>query len=112
MEHERSRLAYYFAACASGLIGGIGDVFLNQWAKGTRGAGSLAVGFALCNVALAGFVWMLRRAPLASAVIVYLVAGTALTYIASRFVLNEQISRQRLFGVVVALTGLAIAEAG
>ena len=105
-------MTYYCVAGAAGLIGGLGDIFLNQWAKSTGGAWALALGFALCNLALGGFVWMLRRAPLASAVIVYLVAGTALTYIASRFVINEQVSRQRLIGVVVALTGLAIAEAG
>ncbi|MFO0607908.1 MAG: hypothetical protein U0324_32390 [Polyangiales bacterium] len=112
MSLERARLLFYGVALAAGLVGGVGDVFINRWAKGTAGLASLAAGFALCNAALALFTWMLLRASLASCVIIYLVAGSLLTFAVSHYLIHEPVSRLRVAGIAVALVGVVMVEAG
>lgn len=112
MSQERARLMFYGVALLAGLVGGVGDVFINRWAKSTAGAGSLALGFALCNVALGLFTWLLQRGSLATSVIVYLVSGSLLTFAVSHFLLHEPVSRLRAAGIAVALVGVVMVEAG
>jgi drug/metabolite transporter (DMT)-like permease len=112
MSLDRARLLFYGVALAAGLVGGVGDVFINRWAKNTSGLGSLVLGFALCNGALALFTWLLRRGSLASTVVVFLVANSLLTLAVSQAVLAEPLSRMRWAGILVALVGVVILELG
>lgn len=112
MSLERERLLFYGVALTAGLVGGVGDVFINRWAKNTAGVASLAVGFGLCNAALALFTWLLRRASLASTVVVFLVANSLLTLAVSQLVLAEPLSRARWAGILVAIVGVVMVELG
>ncbi len=112
MSLERARLLFYGVALTAGLVGGVGDVFINRWAKDTAGVASLVVGFALCNVALALFTWLLRRGSLASTVVVFLVANSLLTLAVSQLVLAEPLSRARWAGILVAIVGVVMVELG
>jgi drug/metabolite transporter (DMT)-like permease len=112
MSFERTRTVFYLVALAAGLMGGVGDVYINRWAKNVGSLPSLALGFALCNGALALFTWLLRRGSLASTVVVFLVANTLLTLAVSQLVLAEPVSRMRWTGIFVAIVGVVMVELG
>lgn len=112
VQPSSDRWTFYALSALAGFLGAVGDVFLNRWSKGTGGISSLVIGFALCNVALGSFVAMLRRATLASAVVVYLVAGCLLTIAVSQLYLHEPMSRVRSIGMIIALAGVVCMELG
>lgn len=112
MNGHGARLMFYGIALAAGLVGGVGDVFINRWAKNVAGLRSLVLGLLLCNVALGLFASLLRRGSLASCVVVFLVANSLLTLAVSQFVLAEPLSRMRWAGILVALVGVVMVELG
>lgn len=112
MASEHSRLSYYAIAGLAGLLGGVGDAFINRWARQLSGLESLAIGFLFCNGALALFLPLVRQGTLASAVVVFQVANTLLALAISQMVFAESLSPQRWAGIAVAILGVILVELG
>lgn len=100
----------YTLATIAGGLAGIGDSFLNKWAKNSADIWSLVVGFLILNISLVVFLLMLKRGYLEQSVILYIVANVLLVFFASFVVFKEPISIEKLFWVGITLFAVIMLE--
>jgi len=109
---DMPRWAFYFLAISAGLVGGIGDALLNQWAKFGGKLWWMASGYLFWIIALTMFVLMLKKAPLAHCVVLFLLTNCIFIIAVSCLVFHEDISAQKLAGIVLAIIAMVIIELG
>lgn len=112
MISDSSRILFYILALAAGAIGAFGDSFLNLWAKKGENIWVLLLGFLSWNIALLLFMKLLKTDFLATTVIVFLVANSAVALSLSQLYFHEDVSLQKWIGIGVALLGIFIMELG
>lgn len=109
---DHARICLYILAMASGLIGGGGDILLNQWAKVSPKLGYLLGGYACWMVALVLFTCMLKKGMLADCVVLFLLANCAVALIAGPLLFHDHMSAQKWAGVVLAIFALVLMHTG
>lgn len=109
---DSTRILLYVLAVFAGLIGGVGDALLNQWAKAGGKAWYAIGGYCCWLIALTLFTAMLKRGLLAHCVILFLVANCLLVLLASALVFQEHLSPQKWLGIALAIVALIVIEMG
>ncbi len=104
-----AKLSLFAIATVSGVLGAVADVYLNKWAK-YESLWHLAQGYVFWNLAMIGFIYLLRREKLAEVVIIFMVANSLVVLAASRFYFAETISVRQWVGILVALAGVLVME--
>lgn len=90
---------FYFLAVVVPVLGAGGDLLFKQWSIDNKPAG-LAIGWAMCNLALFFLVWALKKGTLANATMIYEVVSTLIILSASRFYFQEAMTdRQYLWAI-------------
>ncbi len=101
----------YSIALFAGFVGAFGDALLNDWAK--RPSASIATclaGYAVWNVALLLFTWLLTSNALARAVVLFLVANSVAIACISIFYFREHFTLQQSIGMAIAVIGIVVME--
>ncbi|HBE90794.1 MAG: hypothetical protein A3E37_02805 [Candidatus Andersenbacteria bacterium RIFCSPHIGHO2_12_FULL_46_9] len=109
---DMPRWAFYLLAISAGLVGGIGDALLNQWAKHGGKWWLIASGYLSWVVALTLFLLMLKKGPLAHCVILFLLSNCIFIIAVSNLVFHEDISAQKWAGIILAIVAIVIMESG
>ena len=107
-----AHLAFYALSILAGLVGGMGDVLLNKWAKTGGNVWWLGGGYACWLIALTLFVFMLKWGFLAHCVVLFLLANCLFVIAASNLVFHEPISAQKWCGIGLAITAIVVMELG
>jgi multidrug transporter EmrE-like cation transporter len=103
----------YALIVVAALLGAVADGFINHWAKHQRlSTTHLLFGVIAWNGALFLFARVLTTESLARAATLFLVANGVLAAIISVGYFRESLSWQSLLGIVLALVGVAVMEAG
>lgn len=101
----------FATATTAGLVGAIGDGFLNYWAKGgQQSRGSFVLGILAWNVALVLFARLLTASALPRAVILFLVANAVSVSLISAFYFRERVGILQWVGMAIALAGIVVME--
>lgn len=109
---DRAHICLYLLAMTSGLVGGVGDILLNHWAKISSKLGYLIGGYACWIVALMLFTAMLKKGMLADCVVLFLLANCAVALIAGPLLFHDHMSAQKWAGVVLAIFALVLMHTG
>jgi multidrug transporter EmrE-like cation transporter len=99
-------------AIFAGVMAGIGDSFLNEWAKSGHTIDSLIAGVVYWNIALIFFVFMLKNGLFADSVVFFVVSNFLVSMVISQVLFHEQFTHLKGFGVVLALCSLVAMSLG
>lgn len=109
----RLNVKLYIIALAAGLIGAVGDAFLNHWVKRQNaGMVTFLMGLGAWNIALLLFSRLLTESSLARAVVLFLVANSLAVALLSLLYFREDVSPRQWLGMGIALTGIILMETG
>lgn len=106
-------VAFYSLILLAGVVWGVGDSFLNLWAKSDRTVAWLIGGLIVCNMSMGLFVYILSKGhSFAFTGVFFGVAYNVAILLISWRALHEAISPLSWLGLIIACTGIVIASIG
>lgn len=105
-----NRLIYLTIALVAGLFAGVGDIFLNYWAKSSNQTILLVWGVMLFNASVFMFAGLLRRGLLVESLVIYIVANVLFVTLFSYFILQEPMNSYRWFWLFTAVISVVAVE--
>lgn len=100
----------YLLILSAGLVGAIGDSFLNQYAD-RGGIGWLLGGYAIWILTASLFTFLLKGEVFAKGVILFLLANIIFAIIIGRFYLGEHFSGKQWLGIALGIIAVGLMRA-
>jgi len=113
-EHSMAyaRMMFYTCVICAGLLGGLADALLNQWAKTGGKIWLVIAGFGCWNVALTIFLFMHKRAFMSQCVMLFILANCFIVFFLSYFWFQEAISTCKWIGIALGILAVLFMELG